>query len=134
VPADASSVNYSLIEVLSKEVDEILRINDIWLLEAMSEANIAKGMKSMILEIHIADNRVLGNAFCNRFFGSIDKLTNREIKFGRIGSTRMACKDIALESDYLKLLENVSKYRIENNKLILFDTLGKEILRYKKVD
>ena len=31
VPADASTLKYKLIKVLSKEIDPILRINDIWL-------------------------------------------------------------------------------------------------------
>ena len=68
-------------------------------------------------------------------FGELENLTSEKIKFGKMGMTRMMCiNNMQLEGQYTKAMNNVDLYLIENRQLILKDTTGSEILRFKKVD
>lgn len=58
------------------------------------------------MDFDISNNKVSGNAGCNRFFGTYTT-NGSQITFGQMGSTRMACTDPAkskLERDFLALL------------------------------
>lgn len=58
----------------------------------------------------VSENKVSGNAGCNRFFGTYTS-SGDKITFGNMGSTRMACTDqqrSRLERDFLQLLNGQS--------------------------
>ena len=40
VPADASSIRYKLVEVISKKPDELLRLNDVWALTDIADTAV----------------------------------------------------------------------------------------------
>ncbi len=66
VPADASSIKYTLVKVLEKEQDARLRINDIWVLESIEGEMIEKNpsnprQKIPQIEFNVADRKVMGN-------------------------------------------------------------------------
>ena len=76
-----------------------------------------------------SDNKVAGNAGCNSYFGDAT-LNDETVKFGTLGSTRMACEEIVMkaESDFLKKISDqtfnyaVGEYSLElkqNGKVIL---------------
>ena len=46
----------------------------------------------------------------------------------------MACPNITLSNAIKKALAETQAYKIENLKLLLYNTKGEELLRYKKVD
>ncbi len=133
LPADASSLKYTLIETLSKEMDKRLRINDIWLIEQIGELDV-KGQVNKTIELNVSKMQLSGKAICNSINGSIQKLTETEIEFGSIMSTKMLCPKPEIEANYMDLLSKVKKYKIEKNGLYLMDENNKTLLRYKKVD
>ncbi|MCC5854170.1 MAG: META domain-containing protein [Idiomarina sp.] len=63
----------------------------------------------------LPDGRVVGNAGCNRFFGSY-QLSGEGIRFAQMGSTRMACEAdrMALEQDFLRILSRAYRVEIDN--------------------
>ena len=76
-----------------------------------------------------SDDKVSGNAGCNNYFGTA-VLDNETIKFGAMGSTKMACDDTIMktENDFLKKISNqtfnyaVGEYSLElkqNDQVIL---------------
>lgn len=57
------------------------------------------------LSVSLGDGKISGNAGCNRYFGSIQSISGATIGFDNVGSTKMACPDMALESLYLNMLD-----------------------------
>lgn len=142
VPADASSIKYTLIEVLDKK--EVLvfadqRLHDIWALEAIAgkplETSQFSGRnRQPVLEIFIKEKRIGGTDGCNNLFGQITTVTGSKISFDKIGGTKMACSDMSLSYKYGQALAATKTYKLDGLKLFFFDTDGKEVLQFKKVD
>lgn len=137
-PADASSLSYALDELVSKvpavtEAEKVL--HDIWVLKsADSKLLNAETLKNKpVLELHVKKSVYIGQAPCNRYSGGMKVLENNAIKFESAAVTRMACDDLAAETDYFALLERVDSYRREGLELILIAG-DLEVLRFKKVD
>lgn len=65
--------------------------------------------------------RVSGRAGCNRFFGSV-ALDGAAMKFGAIGSTRMACPGPAMqqESLFLAALAKAERYEMQGAELLIY--------------
>ena len=64
--------------------------------------------------------RAAGRATCNRFFGSVT-VSGDAIRFGQMGSTRMACAEplATQEAKYLKALESAERFAIEGDALVI---------------
>jgi hypothetical protein len=62
IPADASSLRYRLVKVISKTADKTLAITDIWLVEKVGEYEKPKGMgdKSLTFEFNASERRMFG--------------------------------------------------------------------------
>jgi len=136
VPADASSIKYSLIKVIEKNRDENMRLNDIWTLEAMNGEAIDSNnfQKHPVLEIHLKEMKIFGNDGCNNMFGSIETLDKKNIAFGAIGGTKMACPNMELSSKYTSALGKTKTYELDGLQLYFYDADGNEVLKYQKVD
>jgi len=65
--------------------------------------------------------RVSGNDGCNNFFGGYT-LDGNSLKFGMLGSTRMACPQIKdLDMEFNKMISATTRYRITGDRLELFE-------------
>lgn len=137
IPADASSLGYKLVEIISQEPDRTLRLTDIWKVIEMGEIkNPMAREKALTMEINVSERRVFGFSGCNTFRGGIAKVTEKELIFGNLASTMMACgeqenKLERLMSDQLSATRN---YTIENRNLFLRDEDGKLLMILLKVD
>ena len=139
VPADASSIKFKLIKVLEKKQDVRLRINDIWVIESIEGETVDNNsannrQKTAQIEFHIAHMKVMGNDGCNNFFGSIKNIDAEKLVLSPLAGTKMACIGTDIPDKFNISLSKVSKYKIENLHLILFDDSGNELLNFKKVD
>lgn len=136
LPADASSIQYTLIKLLEKRLDERLRIHDSWALKSIGlEAyDESKTNKHPTLEFNTTEMRVFGNDGCNTIFGGIEKLTDSQLKFGVMAGTRMACPNMELSDSYNKALAETTSYAIDQLTLRLCDKRGNELIAFKKVD
>lgn len=78
---------------------------------------------------------VTGNATCNHFFGTV-QIKGNDMKFGPIGSTKMACADSVMnqETKYLQALREVEEFTIqEPDHILLLKSDGtKEPLRFQR--
>lgn len=137
IPADASSLGYRLVEVISQEPDRTLRLTDIWKVIELGEIkNPMAREKALTMEINISERRVFGFSGCNTFRGGIAKVTEKELIFGNLASTMMACGETEnmlerLMSDQLAATRN---YTIENRNLFLRNEEGKLLMVLLKVD
>ncbi|GLR17317.1 hypothetical protein GCM10007940_19320 [Portibacter lacus] len=136
VPADASSISYKLVRILSQKRDGKLALNDIWALASLNgnPINVADYQKHPDLEINLREKRVMGNDGCNSFTGSLAKVDDNYISFGQLAGTRMACKNMEGSDQVNANLNSVNAYKINGLKLTFFNANGDELLTYKKVD
>src|SRR5688572_19391649 len=78
--------------------------------------------------IFAGENRLSGNAGCNRYSTAYRLERNNGNKFEPIISTRKACLDnnfMKQETTFFTLMEKVAKFRIKGNELILSDQSGR---------
>ncbi len=80
-----------------------------------------------------ARDRVSGHAGCNNYNG-IYTISGQTLLIGGVSSGFMMCEENInqIEQSYLQTLQATSSFRIENNELVLFDTSGGEILRFRR--
>lgn len=65
------------------------------------------------------DKTVSGFIGCNRITGTFSVENKSNIKFNQLATTRMACPEMKLENNVLKLLNTANSFTIKNGKLTL---------------
>ncbi|WP_175455623.1 DUF4377 domain-containing protein [Winogradskyella thalassocola] len=134
VPADASSIQYDLINVLEKKQDPKLAIHDIWATTHINSKAIESTTTVPMLEINTTEMRASGTNGCNNYTGQIKNITSNTIEFGAIASTRKMCMDMAVPDRFDKAFNSISTYKKEGLTLSFYNEAGDEMLRLKKVD
>lgn len=76
------------------------------------------------------DDRLSGNASCNRLTGSYT-LSGSRLTFGQAAATRMMCPPALMEQEerFLASLEKVAEVKFENGLLALLDSDGTLLFR-----
>ncbi len=86
------------------------------------------------ISISFENGEISGNAGCNSYFGNY-AVKGREIQFGPIAMTEMACLDpdgaMEQEQAYLALLAEIDSFSVEGDQLILRKD-GQEQLVFQK--
>ena len=73
------------------------------------------------IEFNRDQNRISGDAGCNRFSGGFE-IDGAAMKFSRLISTKRACVDAErqrLESDFLRLLETITRFEVQDKRALL---------------
>jgi heat shock protein HslJ len=87
------------------------------------------------LEIDEAKSRLTGNAGCNRMFGEA-KVSGKNIKFKKIGTTLMFCGEnglMKLERDFTNALEKVTRFQ-KNGDILSLYAKNRLILKFKAAE
>ncbi|MDO5105477.1 DUF4377 domain-containing protein [Capnocytophaga sp.] len=129
VPADASSIKYTMLKELEKITDPTTLLNGKWVLEKLNEETVTVQLRPE-LEIHLQENRINGTGGCNLYFADIEQVNPNTIHFGVVGSTRKMCFEPQIENQYFMTLEQVKQFQIEDNTLVLSDKKGKKLLTF----
>jgi heat shock protein HslJ len=109
-------------------------INDIWILEFIKGVEFnpkAEGVQRPTIEIHLKENKVVGNTGCNNMNGKVD-IEEDQITFSDIATTKKFCPE-SIEQEFLIALGMVNNYKIEKMELHLFQD-DDELLIFHKVD
>lgn len=138
VPADASSIKYSLIEVFEKQKDKKLALDKIWTVKSINGKlvempRIPDEDNDLVLSIDTVEMKIFGYDGCNNFHGNFELLDNL-ITFNSIGATEMMCNNMDLPSSYLTALVNTKTFKIKSENLFFYDISGNEILRFVKAE
>lgn len=90
-----------------------------WRLEDLGGAGMLDRVQAT-LEFPEA-GKVAGNGSCNRFFGTVG-VSGEAIKFGPLGSTRMACVEAVAnqEGKYLKALQEAERFTLDGSTLLIY--------------
>mgnify|MGYP005855596195 CR=1 FL=1 len=137
IPADASSLNYKLVEIMSKEPDASLRLTNIWKVLEVGEFKDPKSFKTgeaLIFEINRSASTYFGDMSCNSVRGAIKVADAEYLILGPGASTMMACPDMKVEQAIGKALIDSRKYKLENNQLHLLDSVGNALIKFLAVD
>ena len=129
-PADASSIRWTLVEVVSKTRS---LEGTIWVLESYlnSEGVLVGPLPDSQVTAVFQDGQIGGNASCNSYFGSYEADADGNLTIGALGMTEMFCQIDELmvqEGDYLAALSSAASYLITEDNLQIEDADGKEIL------
>lgn len=137
VPADASSIKYSLIEVLEKKEDPTYAIGGEWEAFKMYGSVIklprmrgAGVLPNLTVDIH--QKQISGTDGCNRYTGKITTLENHSLTFGPIAVTPRMCPDMTIANTFNAAMGDVAGFKTENDKLFLTDSSGKTLLEFNR--
>ena len=102
-----------------------------WELEALNGRIVAdtNGNKVTLI-LNNGTGKMSGSSTCNKYFGGY-KVDGSTLSFSGLGSTKMMCDEMSIETEYFSALSRVDKYEITNEKLKLYRG-SKVILKYKK--
>ena len=83
----------------------------------------------------IEGNKAYGNSSCNRYTGQVTLGNKEALHFGPAASTRMACPGNAdqQEATYLKALQTVTAYHLNNSYLVLLDAQYNKVVEFSAV-
>lgn len=136
-PADASNIQYTLTEVLSKTFDPKTRLNDIWALETIlgKTVELNENQERPRLEVSLSDKRIAGFNGCNNVTGSIVELTEEAFRVESVTTTEKACLPAQpYEKAFLSALVLTTQYKIDGTTLTLIDKQGSPTATFRKVD
>lgn len=132
VPADASSVKYTLMKVLEKTPDIRFDINGDWMLIRLDGAKMNRMMTAPTMLIDLGEMHISGNGGCNNYTTGIKSIGSTSISIRPAAGTRRACIKDNVEHQYFIALGKVTNYKIEGDKLIFTDENGTELLAFLK--
>ena len=137
LPADKSFLEYKLIEILSKDKDPFLPLNDIWLVNQLKGIDNLKdhALESIpTLELNTRTMGIMGNDGCNRFKGNFETLKEGSISFGALMGTKKLCAEMTIPNNFNSALSQVKYYKHNGLELIFFDEENRLLIGLKKVD
>ncbi len=138
VPADASSIKYTLVSVLEKTPDQKIALSGSWSATAIRGAEIQlpefRGVPAQrpSLSIDYFEMQVNGLDGCNRFSGKIESIGETSLQFGPLATTQMMCPDMSVADAFSSAMNDVKGYKLDGDLLTLLDESGVELLVFSR--
>nr|WP_299031102.1 META domain-containing protein [uncultured Tenacibaculum sp.] len=132
VPADASSLKYTLIEKIESQVDIRIHLAGEWNVTSLYDREFYETANAPSLTIDLNKNRISGNDSCNNYTGQITNVTSQSLKIKAVATTRRLCFIMEVANSYNKALGEINTYLIKGNNLIFFNEEGKKIVSFTK--
>lgn len=110
----------------TKEVDPIAIITSTnWELKSINgknaaEAGFAQGVPTITFT---TANKVMGKGGCNSYSGSYNLNDEGGVNFSQVASTKMACENMAGETEFFATLDKANMTKIDADKLTLMNGL-----------
>jgi copper homeostasis protein (lipoprotein) len=127
--ADGNASRY----VLSKSNFEILE--KYWKLVELNGKDVVAD-STFIKDPHIifkGNNRIMGNGGCNSISGEYKIESLNRITFSKMISTKMACEQMGLESEFLESLQKADSFNVVGDMLMLSRARMAPLARFKAV-
>ena len=78
-----------------------------------------KGKQPYLILRPEEENKIYGNAGCNRFFGTFELKEGNQIVFSQLGATKMYCPNMETETQFLKVLNTADNYSLNGETMTL---------------
>lgn len=114
-----------------------LQIEDVkWQLVELNGEKVNERVngRTPYLELQSSENRYAANGGCNGIGGTYEISGNSAIKFSQGFSTKMACPEMEVEMELLNLFPIVDAFSLDTGHLLLKNSQGSVIARFKKMD
>ena len=136
VPADGSSMKYTMVEFISRTPDARLKLHNIYALESINgeQVDVPRDLQQPSLEVNVTEGRIMGTDGCNNFNAKATIGIGGNISIGPIAGTKKMCRSMDLPQEYMTALAEVKEYALRNEKLFLSDEGGNILLRLRPVD
>ncbi len=142
--ADASSLKYTLVEVISKVKSSKVPINlptsteqTIKSMEGDWEVFEIAGFENLTNKkptFSIKNGKINGNNGCNNFGGNFELMENNAIAIDNLFSTKMFCIETAnLETAFMGALHKATTLKLENTDVTFFDAEGKNLFKVRAI-
>jgi|GEM_PF-103024 len=132
VPADASSIKYTLVKVLEKQQDLRTVLNGNWTLQSLNNHPLNKMTPLPTMAIDLSKMQISGSNGCNTYFGEIESLAPAKIKLGNVGSTKKMCRDMRVADEFDSALNSINTYQVKGSNVIFFSENGEKVLSFMK--
>lgn len=136
-PAEATTAQYELVKVLSKETDPGLRLSNIWKVIRVGEIENPKNVQTeeaLVFEFDATARTFSGDVGCNRFQGGITKNDGQNLVLSPGPITLMVCENMEVEQTLIQALTDTRSYKVENNQLFFMDESGENLVTFQAVD
>ncbi|UWX55771.1 META domain-containing protein [Maribacter litopenaei] len=110
------------------------RLHDIWVTTRINGNPINRMSPIPRMEINLTDLKVFGYDGCNQYSGGIKKVTENQIVFGNLASTKKMCHKMDTAEAFIKAINQVAFYKLEGLNLILMNEENEEVLAFLKGD
>lgn len=107
-----------------------------WLAEAIGGDTVAVGVADGATSTlgFVEPGQVAGRGGCNRYFGDVT-IDGQSIKFGKLGSTMMACPPPAMEQEkrFMEALGAARRFALKDGTLTLFGDGADPLIRFTQL-
>lgn len=110
------------------------RLHDIWVAISINGTPVAKRDEMPRMELNLNTMQIFGNNGCNEFSGKIKAVTQKKITFSNVATTRKMCAAMEVPDSFDKAVQQTASYKHADLNLIFYDRVGKELIRFLKVD
>lgn len=116
-----------------KEQAQDFITNKTWELVEINGEKVSNtgNMKQAYIMFTRDDTRLSGNASCNTITGSYELKKGNKIEIGNVAATKMACPDMNVEQELLKVLDIVDNYSVGANSLSLHSGRLTSLAKFK---
>lgn len=108
------------------------RLEGQWKIYHIKGVKLLKNTQTIYLKVDLKKKTVSGSDSCNNFGGAITTLTDSQLVFGDLVSTLKFCPEVEYTSAFHTALQETTSYKIEAEKLHLFNQEGEEVLTFVK--
>ncbi|MGB0776480.1 MAG: META domain-containing protein [Flavobacteriaceae bacterium] len=125
--------SYQYEKTIQEINDTLDPINGNWKLFALDGIPLSHDQSEIPkIRIDLPKMQISGKGNCNRLNAQISHFTEELIDFGPIMSTKMMCKEMYLEIDFMMNLEKTTHYLIVENQLVLMDINDNALLTFDR--
>lgn len=102
-----------------------------WTLTEWMGTPLAAGQPVPWLRFDADSGRVHGFGGCNRFTGGFELAPGNRIRFSKLAATQMACPDLDLETEFLRMLGSTDSYHLDGDALALHRARMAPLARFR---
>lgn len=116
--------------------EETTLINTHWELTEIMGKPVTKGetqKRAVFIMFDGEKKRVNGFGGCNNFMGGFEIKQGNRISFSPMASTMMACENMEMEANFMKTLQQVDNFTIQDNVLSLHKARMSPLLKFSAV-
>lgn len=118
----------------SLETDQKIIEEKKWIITSIHKSDTEKYDSKHLGFIKFTNGSIEGQSTCNLYDGVYSMGENQKFEIFRIGTSLVNCKvgnKMEIEAAYVAGLEQVTKYKLEKDQLILLQEGEKEFVRFK---